>query len=1610
VLSLVMSGVPAGATLSAGTRNANGTWTVAPADLPSLQVTPPRDFSGTMNLTLRATARDNDNSTATTSRSFAVRVEAVADAPSLRVGPVAGREDEAIGLRVSAATTDVDGSERIAGFRLLDVPEGAVVRAGGAVIARQPDGSVLVDAAAAPTLSVTPPPDSDRDFTLRVTAISEEPNGSRAESAPRDLPVRVDAVADAPVWIRLGAAGEEDGVIPLGLSARLPDADGSEALSFVVSGLPAGAVLSHGTYRGPGSWSLTAAEAALATLTPPRDFAGTLNLTATAVAQEADGGHQATTTVTFPVHVTAVVDTADWAATARGAEDEPIALRLAPPLRDADGSERLVGDVLVEGVPEGAVLRLADGSAVAVSGGACAIPVAQLAGLTILMPGDSDVAARLHVTVTVEDAGGVRALVRGEVTVDPLGVADMPALRVTDVTMAGHASGQPSEGWAALPIAAAVTDTDGSETAHVWVRDVPEGFRLSAGTPAGSGAWLLREADLPGLSIRPPAGYEGEVVLRVTAVAVEREGDTEQASATLTFRVEPPAGGGGGGGGTGGSSDGGGILPGDPPPAPPTLSVTDGSGWEDGSAPLPVAAAAAPGTALGLLVRGVPAGARLSAGIHDAERDVWVLRPEELDGLRVIPAPDFAGEVALRITAIAVGATGATASDEAAATLRIEAVADGPALSAAPDAGVEDREVPLNLAIAAADVDGSERVVAITLSGLPRGATIAPAPGVRDNGDGTWSVDPAAAGLARLVPPPDAHGTFSLTVTATTEEASNGAQATASRGITVAVAPAPDAPVAAAADAAGQEDRPIALALSAALADADGSEALSVVVSGLPEGARLSAGINNGDGSWTLTPGQLAGLTVTPPQDWSGSMALTMRAHAMERSTREVATTEVAFRVAVAGVADAPLVDAAATAAGAEDAPIGLDILARLTDTDGSEQLVLLVTGVPAGAAFSAGSANADGSWTIPGAALPGLTFTPPRDYAGTLRLEFAATAQEAEGGSAATRFQIAVTVDPVADAPTLSLAAVQGAEDSWIRLPIAATLTDTDGSEGLARFLVSGLPAGATLSHGTAGAGGVWTLTPAQAAVVSMRPSANWSGTADLSVTAISREAANGSEAGTTARLSVTVTPVADAPILTLSAAQGAEDTAIRLPIAATLTDTDGSEGIARFLVSGLPAGATLSQGTADAGGVWTLTPAQAAVVTMTPPANWSGTASLSVTAVSREAANGAEASSTLILPVTIAAVADGPVLAAADASGLEDQSVALSLSAALGDLDGSERFAAIQVTGLPPGFALSAGTPLGDGAWALALSDFDGLRLTAPADWNGTLSLALVATAQDGTSTATASRTFSVTLAPVNDAPSVALFGAPGAATGQDRVALLEGATIADVDSPRMGGATITLAGAQPGDRLVFDGEPLREEGGRTLLGDTGIEVAAAPDGTVTLSGSAPVATYARVLETLVLESPDGLAAGTRTIGVTLRDEAGAAASTQVVGLTVDPSVIMGGESGGILAGTAGHDTFIGGTGDETMQGGAGADLFVVAMDGSADQIDGGAGSWTDTVKVQGAGAPGQGGWTLVIEGDTAMTALDRSFDFAQPVSGHIQFADGTQVDLIQIERISW
>lgn len=452
----------------------------------------------------------------------------------------------------------------------------------------------------------------------------------------------------------------------------------------------------------------------------------------------------------------------------------------------------------------------------------------------------------------------------------------------------------------------------------------------------------------------------------------------------------------------------------------------------------------------------------------------------------------------------------------------------------------------------------------------------------------------------------------------------------------VEVAARADAPSLTLAPASGLEDQPIALQIAAADTDADGSETLDIRIEGVPSGASLSAGVKQADGSWTLTRGQLAGLTLTPAPDSDADYTLTVTATSHDGES-QVSHTEL-LTVTVAPVVDTPALRLS-PASGAEDQPIALDIGVGSPDADGSETLDIRIDGVPSGASLSAGVKQADGSWTLTPGELAGLTLTPAvhsdADYALTV------TATSREGGASATQTGLlSVTVAGVADVPTLRLAPASGLEDGPIALDIAAVVTDIDGSETL-EVRIEGLPSGASLSAGQKQADGSWTLTPGQLVGLALTPAAHSDADYTLTVTATSRE--GGSSAAQTGLLTVTVASLPDAPTLQLSPATGVEDQPIALGIAVASADADGSETL-EVRIAGVPSGASLSAGAKQTDGSWTLTRGQLAGLTLTPAPQSDADYTLTVTATSRE--GGSSASQTGTVAVTVAPVSDAPGL----------------------------------------------------------------------------------------------------------------------------------------------------------------------------------------------------------------------------------------------------------------------------------------------------------------------------------------------------------------------------
>ncbi len=207
--------------------------------------------------------------------------------------------------------------------------------------------------------------------------------------------------------------------------------------------------------------------------------------------------------------------------------------------------------------------------------------------------------------------GGMQAMVDYSPQ-PPAGPDELPAAP-------GPAAQRSSVPAGALPVGFGIPRGDGVEadrTVIVIVDGVPPGGVLSAGIDEGDGRWLLSPRQLAGLTLSPPPGWSAALALEVTAVAVRnRTGEFGTATESVVVTLGAPAG------------------------TVARLAI-EPAAIRDGGPALSA-----------LMIRGVPPGARLSAGTYDPATDGWVLRPDQLAGLTLAAA---AGQADFTLTVLGI--------------------------------------------------------------------------------------------------------------------------------------------------------------------------------------------------------------------------------------------------------------------------------------------------------------------------------------------------------------------------------------------------------------------------------------------------------------------------------------------------------------------------------------------------------------------------------------------------------------------------------------------------------------------------------------------------------------------------------------------------------------------------------------------------------------------------------------------------------------------------------------------------------------------------------------------------------------------------------------------
>ncbi|MEL6968515.1 MAG: hypothetical protein AAGM04_14165, partial [Pseudomonadota bacterium] len=224
----------------------------------------------------------------------------------------------------------------------------------------------------------------------------------------------------------------------------------------------------------------------------------------------------------------------------------------------------------------------------------------------------------------------------------------------------------------------------------------------------------------------------------------------------------------------------------------------------------------------------------------------------------------------------------------------------------------------------------------------------------------------------------------------------------------------------------------------------------------------------------------------------------------------------------------------------------GLD--GALVDVDGSETLTFTISGVDPAASFTTGTDQGGGVWAFtPAEIATGLSYNPPPQAHGTFSMVLQSTATEAEGDVATNTAPVVVVVNGVADAPTLTPGASSTDEDqpAAVGAAISYAVNDPDGSEVVTSVSITDIPAGATPFFAPVGTA---VLTPVPGGFEITGDEADIAATlASFTVTpppesgddftltvAITVTDTGGDTVVVTQPHPVTVTPVADTPILT--------------------------------------------------------------------------------------------------------------------------------------------------------------------------------------------------------------------------------------------------------------------------------------------------------------------------------------------------------------------------------------------------------------------------------------------------------------------------------------------
>ncbi|MCF7353502.1 hypothetical protein [Vibrio sp. CK2-1] len=589
--------------------------------------------------------------------------------------------------------------------------------------------------------------------------------------------------------------------------------------------------------------------------------------------------------------------------------------------------------------------------------------------------------------------------------------------------------------------------------------DLPDGFQVEGAVNNGNGSFTITEDQLDDIVIKAPRGFDGDVTIHVS-VTVQDQGDDansesetviKETDITLHFTDEHD-----GGGGTytppaagdidddatqdqqvdASEDQAGGVNIGELISDGLVISTddTDGDGVSDLDNDT---------TSIIINADDLPPGATIGGMEYNEQTGEYVISvTPNADGSITLPPdvilylpPDYAGDIDIPVKVVETdNESGQSNEGSMNITVNVNPVADAPDVTIT-GGGDEDSLIELDLSAVIGDQNnggtdngGDEEITDVTIKLVdPSQGEFVDANGnvIQPDANGEIHVDPNDP--IYFQPAPDFSGTVDVTVTTDVtdtamvdgEEVSNSGSFEQNVSFDVNAVnddieingevATDDNPV----QVTGDEGTSISFGdFNGNVTDMDGSEEIvSVSITGVPDGFVIEGANNMGGGVWSIPDvisddGQsfdLSGLSILPPNDFSGDIDLTLKVYTTDDNGDPV-EKDVPVNIHVDAKADAVNTDVDASASGDEDAANGItiNINAHAVDDENSvtdpasnvhedepEQVQVTISNVPDGATFGfpEGSdgeiiQNPDGTVTIisDGSDLDSIIFYPPED------------------------------------------------------------------------------------------------------------------------------------------------------------------------------------------------------------------------------------------------------------------------------------------------------------------------------------------------------------------------------------------------------------------------------------------------------------------------------------------------------------------------------------------------------------------------------------------------------------------------------------------------------